>query len=264
MPELPDVAVLKRYVDSTALHQTIADVDVHDAQVLENTTIKELNSNLSGRKLSGTTRHGKYLFAHTDNDDVLVLHFGMTGDLRYYKDPDDEPEYTQILCNFDDGYHLAHIMTRKLGEVRLIDDVDAFIGAKELGPDVMADDFDFDTFRERLSGHHGMIKPRLMDQKIMAGLGNVYSDEILFQARVHPETPVEDLDKKTLRTIFEKMKSVLRTAIDHDADPEKLPDEFIIPQRHDGGTCPDCGGDIKHIDVSGRSAYYCPDCQKEP
>ena len=261
MPELPDVAVFKRYFDDTALHQQIDDVDVRDAQMLANVSGPEMTSRLTGHAFTGTSRHGKYLFATLDDDDVFVLHFGMTGHLQYYKDPEEEPEYTKLVCTFGNGYHLAYANMRKLGELRLIQDVDAFVRAKELGPDAL--DLDFDTFRDRLSGRRGMIKTRLMDQTIIAGIGNVYSDEILFQARIHPETPTDDMDEEALRTIFDKMKSVLKTAIDHNAEPAQFPDEFIVPQRHGDGECPECGGPMERVKISGRSAYFCPRCQEK-
>lgn len=263
MPELPDVAVFKRYFDATALDQQIDDVDVRDAQMLANVSGAKLSSRLTGHAFTGTSRHGKYLFAALDDDDVLVLHFGMTGHLRYYKDPKEEPEYTKLVCAFRNGYHLAYTNMRKLGELRLVQDVGAFIRAKELGPDAL-DDVDFDTFRERFSGRRGMIKTRLMDQKIIAGIGNVYSDEILFQARIHPETHTDELDDEALRTIFDKMKSVLKTAIDHNAEPAQFPKDFIIPHRHEDGECPDCGGPVERVKISGRSAYFCPRCQEKP
>jgi len=263
MPELPDVAVFKRYFDATALHQQIDGVDVRDTQLLANVSGPELTSRLAGQAFVGTSRHGKYLFAVLDDDDVLVLHFGMTGHLQYYEYLGDEPEYTQLLCSFRNGYQLAYVSARKLGEIRLIKEIDAFIRAKKLGPDVLDDDFDFDAFQERLSARHGMIKTRLTDQHIMAGIGNVYSDEILFQAQVHPKTPVDKLDRETLRAVFDKMKSVLEIAIDHDAEPSQFPDDFIIPQRREDGECPVCGGNVERVKISGRSAYFCPRCQEK-
>ena len=161
-------------------------------------------------------------------------------------------------------YQVQWEAKRKLGELRLIQDVEAFIRAKELGPDALDDEFDFAAFRERLSGRRGMIKTRLMDQQIIAGIGNVYADEILFQARVHPKAHVDELDEEALRAVFDKMKAVLKTAIDHDAEPSQFPDDFIIPQRHEDGGCPVCGGSVERIKISGRSAYFCPRCQEKP
>ena len=109
-----------------------------------------------------------------------------------------------------------------------------------------------------------MIKSRLMDQHIIAGIGNIYSDEILFQARVHPRTATDELDEEALRTVFDKMKTILKTAIDYDAEPSHFPDDFIIPRRHEDGECPVCGDNVERVKVSGRSAYFCPRCQEEP
>ncbi|MDX1614801.1 MAG: DNA-formamidopyrimidine glycosylase family protein [Candidatus Promineifilaceae bacterium] len=261
MPELPDVAVFKRYFDATALHQTIKDVTVNDTVVLANVTTPELSARLEDRSFRETARHGKYLFASVDNHDVLVLHFGMTGRLAYFKSREDKPEHTQLLCTYANGYHLAYVSTRKLGEIRVIQDVEAFLRAKALGPDALT--LDLTTFRDLLADRRGMLKSALMDQELMAGIGNVYSDEILYQARLHPRLAVNELDDDMERTLFEKMRSVLQTAIDHEAEPAQLPDHFLIPQRHEDGQCPECGGQVERIDVSGRSAYYCPSCQEK-
>ena len=117
MPELPDVAIFKRYLDATALHKKKTDVEIRDSQVLAGISAKKLSSRLTGQEFSATTRRGKYLFAHLD-ENVLVMHFGMTGHLHYYKDPNEEPDYSQVLFTFKNGYHLAYVMPRKLGEPR--------------------------------------------------------------------------------------------------------------------------------------------------
>jgi formamidopyrimidine-DNA glycosylase len=264
LPELPDVQVYKQYIDATSLHQEIEAVQVHSQQMLEGVDAQEIENRLGGRTFEGTRRYGKYLFVELDDGDWLMLHFGMTGDLKYYKKPDKEPEYDQILFNFTNGYHLAYIMPRKLGEVRILDDPKDLIEAKELGPDVLADDFDFERFREILSGRRGMIKSRLMDQQIMSGIGNVYSDEILFQAGIYPRTPVNELDADSLRRVFDCLKTVLHVAIEHQAEPEQFPDGYLTPYRHTDHPCPKCGGTIERIEVSGRAGYFCPACQKPP
>mgnify|MGYP001187412159 FL=1 len=263
MPELPDVQVLKQYLDATSLHQQIETVEVHSQQMLEGLDAQQLRDRLQDRAFAGTRRHGKYLFVELDGGDWLVLHFGMTGDLKYYKNVDKEPEYDQILFRFANGYQLAYIMPRKLGEVRVVDQPETLIEEKELGPDVLADDFDFQTFRQILEGRRGMIKSRLMDQHIMAGIGNVYSDEILFQAGVYPRTHVKDLDTDTLGQVFDCMKEVLHVAIEHRAEPEEFPDDYLTQYRHSDHDCPKCGGPIERIEVAGRAGYFCPRCQKK-
>src|SRR5690606_35951455 len=146
--------------------------------------------------------------------------------------------------------------------VFLVDRPNQLIEQKELGPDVLADDFDFTRFRRILGEHRGMIKPRLMDQHVMAGIGNVYSDEILFQARVHPRTKLSDLDDDALKRIYDSMQEVLCVAIEHDADPEQFPDNYLTPHRSIEDKCPQCGGPIEAVKVAGRTSYFCPECQK--
>jgi formamidopyrimidine-DNA glycosylase len=187
----------------------------------------------------------------------------MTGQLKYFKVMEKEPEYDRLLITFANGYHLAYDAMRKLGEVQLLDDVGQFVADHELGPDALSPDLDAETFVEKFSGRRGMIKPALMNQTIIAGLGNVYSDEILFQVGVHPRTKVDDLDTKQLKEIYQTMKEVLHTAIENQADPERFPDSYITQQRHKGGRCPVCGEELQSVKVSGRTAYYCPNRQKK-
>ena len=115
----------------------------------------------------------------------------------------------------------------------------------------MSDTFEFDSFQKTLAGHRGMIKPALMNQKIMAGIGNVYSDEILFQAKIHPKAKIPDLRERDLKKIYEKIKSVLKTAIECEAEPNQFPDSYIIAKRgKDDASCPGCGGKLQNIKVS--------------
>ena len=264
MPELPDVETLRRYFSSTALHQKIESVETNSDYVLKDITPQWLGRKLSGNAFSVARRHGKFFFAGLEqSSDWLLLHFGMTGNLKYYQDMDEQPQHELVAFHFDNGYTLAYVMTRKLGEVRIISGVDEFIQKRNLGPDVCGDDFTWDCFKSLLHGRHGMIKPTLMNQSIMAGIGNVYSDEILYQSRTHPKTPVNHLTGDQMHRIYDQIDKVLRTAIDHQADPNQFPDSYITPLRgQDEADCPGCSGKLAHLTVSGRTSYYCPDCQE--
>jgi formamidopyrimidine-DNA glycosylase len=261
MPELPDVETMRRYLQSTALHKEIEKADVRSELVLEDISPADLVRSVEGHRMESTRRHGKHLFVNLDRDGWLRLHFGMTGDLAYFKDAEKEPEYTLMLFDLDNGYHLAYVNTRKLGHVGLLDDVDTFIAEKGLGPDALA--IDFETFYDRIGGKHAMIKSTLMNQEIIAGIGNVYSDEIAFQARVHPRAAIDKMDKETLHRVYEAMCEVLETAIEHQAIPDDLPKTYLITHRHPGGECPVCGGEVSKVQVAGRSGYYCPRCQEK-
>ncbi|MGD1995250.1 MAG: DNA-formamidopyrimidine glycosylase family protein [Anaerolineae bacterium] len=261
MPELPDVEVLRRYLDATSLRQEIETVEVRSCQVLEGISAAELAAGLEARSFESTRRHGKYLLAALDSGRWLMLHFGMTGGLKYFSDMGEDPTYDRLLITFSDGYHLAYEAQRKLGKIRLIEDVKSFIEEKGLGPDALASDFDLAAFRRALAERRGMTKSTLMNQHIVAGIGNIYADEILFQVDIHPRAKINQLDDEVLGELFEAMREVLRTAVDCQADPNRFPDSYIIPHRRNDGECPKCGGDLGRVKVCGRSAYHCPNCQ---
>jgi formamidopyrimidine-DNA glycosylase len=263
MPELPDVEVYKRYVDSTALHQPIEAADVPEARLLDGTSVDAFREALCGASFEATRRHGKHLFVRCSTDRWVGLHFGMSGEPTYYKRDGTPPDYEYARVDFENGYRLGVVMPRKLGRIRLLDDPDAFIAANDLGPDAL--DLDLDTFQERLSDRRGMIKSALMDQSVIAGLGNVYTDEVLFQAGVHPKTKVQDLDAKALRSLFDAMHDVLKATIDCQADPEQMPaDRFMLPHRQGDQKDPYSGADLEKITVSGRTGFYSPARQAAP
>ncbi len=261
MPELPDVEVFKQYFDATALHKEIRKVDVYPAQVLKGITEKEMKLNYQGRKFTGARRHGKYLFASMDDNRWLVFHFGMTGHLKYFKNCNKQPHFDRAQFSFTNGYHLVYVSKRMLGRIEQTQDVDRFIRRKGLGPDALGEDFDLTAFKAAFADSQSMAKTGLMDQDKVAGIGNVYADEILFQAGIRPKRQMKELDNARLDILFEKMKAVLKTAVDCRADVDQFPDDYLLPRREAGGVCPKCGAGIKRIKVSNRSAYYCPDCQ---
>jgi formamidopyrimidine-DNA glycosylase len=261
MPELPDVEVFRQYLDATSLHQEIEEVDVRSRQVLE-TSARRLRRGLKGHRFESTRRHGKNLFAGLDDGKWLLLHFGMTGGLAYFKHEEDDPEYDRLLLTFTNGYHLAYVSQRKLGELAVINSVDEFVRQKGLGPDAL-NDLDLATFKGLAAGRHTMAKSFLMDQQTLAGIGNVYSDEILFQAGIHPRTKIDQLDEGALERVYGKMQEVLRTAIDCRAKPDEFPGDYLTPHRHPDGRCPLSGEPVERVKVSGRSAYYCPGRQGE-
>jgi formamidopyrimidine-DNA glycosylase len=262
MPELPDVEAFRRYLTSTALHNEVTDVAVYSQQVLAEAAYAEaVRQGLVGRTLTGTRRHGKYLFVHLDDDRWLEMHFGMSGRLVYFKDAKDDPDDDRLRLAFANGYYLAYVAPRKLGEIALLEDPDVLIDEKALGPDVAAESFDREAFRELLADRRGMIKSALMDQQLMAGIGNVYSDEILFQAQVHPRSRVQALDGATLDRIYATLREVLEVATERLVRSEPFPEDYLTPRRDPNGHCPRCDAPLERVAVSGRTAYYCPNRQ---
>jgi formamidopyrimidine-DNA glycosylase len=256
MPELPDVEVYKRYIDSTSLRQKIDKVKA-DRSVLTGLSEKQFSAALSGKSFLSTHRHGKYLFIKVDNTNWVVLHFGMTGFVRYYKDKNKAPDHVHCEIEFSNDYTLAYDSQRKLGKVGLIKSLDHFIRHRELGVDAWSDELDEKKFADLLKERRGAVKSFLMNQNVIAGIGNIYSDEILYQSGIHPKKDVKKLTDQEIADLFEKMNEVLDTAIDVQADPDRMPLFFLIRRRKEGEQCTICGGTIKKIKVNSRGTYFC-------
>lgn len=259
MPELPDVEIYKQYIDSTSLHKTLDQIDVKDDSVM-NESAQTFEEQLKSRSFEETRRRGKRLFISTNSEKWLMLHFGMTGSLQYWEDENNIPDHTRMIFRFEKGGKLAYICPRKLGTVDLTDSPDNFCEEHHIGIDAL--EADADDFRELLNNKRGMIKTALMDQKTIAGLGNVYSDEVLYQCNIHPKTKTNKLDDEQISSLYQTMQRILKTSINNQADPQKMPDHYLINHRQEGADCPDCAGSIKRLKVAGRGCYICPVCQK--
>lgn len=270
MPELPSVVIFKNYFDETSLHQSIKDVKVLSPEILIDTSIKKMKTVLKGHEFSDSQRYGKYLFGKLDNGLFLIIHFGMTGYLDYISKNTNKQhhqllysakssKYPRLLIEFSNGNSLVFDDARKLGKLGITSAPDEFINLKKLGPDAL--EVDFKDFQEIIKGRKGMIKPLLMNQNVIAGIGNLYADEILYQSSVHPMTHADNLDTSDWENLFQNMKKVLEKAIEYQDKPGSLPTSYLLPQRHRGGCCPE-GGDLKIIKVSGRTTFLCPLRQK--
>lgn len=261
MPELPDAEVFKQYFDATALHQPVRRVEVGDERVLDQISPQRLGSALKDRSFEGSRRHGKYLFAEIDSGAVLAIHFGMTGSLHYSGSGGPEPEYTRVRFDFDDGGFLAFVCPRMFGRISLCDGIERFLEARDIGPDALT--LSREEFREAVGGGTAMTKSVLMDQSKLAGIGNIYSDEILFQARIHPHARASRLGDDRIDRLFQCMREILHDAIDMRADPDRMPDDWLVGHRTEGDACPVCGGTIDALETGGRNGYYCPSHQAE-
>ncbi len=261
MPELPDVEIFRRYLARTSLGQKIDSVDLDASRMVKGIAAGTLRRRLDGRTFRSTRRHGKYLFAGLGDRRWLLLHFGMTGFLDYAKDGAPPPDHARLVIRFANGARLAGVWQRLLGRIGMVDDPDAFIRDNKLGPDALG--LTRKAFADLLDGRGGSIKSALMDQSFVAGIGNVYSDEMLFQAKIHPRAKAGGLVASQVSALHRAMGHVLKTAIARKADPERLPASWLLPHRQAGARCPRCGGKIARIAIAGRHAFLCPRCQKE-
>ncbi len=259
MPELPEIALYKKYVDDTSLHQKITKVEFPDASLLQNPQ-KDFKNALEGKSFAESRQLGKYLFLKMEEASWLVFHFGMTGKLEYFSNQE-PPKYSKMIIFFNNNYHLAFDCRRKLGKIYLTTGVDDFTRENSLGKDAL--ELKKEEFEKLLQEKKGSIKGALTDQHTISGIGNVYADEILYQCQIHPKSKIEKLSEKERSGIYTKMRTVLKTAINNEGRRTELPDDYLTPHRKEGADCPKCSGKVEMIKVSGRSTYFCPNCQKE-
>jgi formamidopyrimidine-DNA glycosylase len=260
MPELPDVETFKRYFDATSLHQRIGHVDVRDAYILKGISARELARGLKGRRFKSTRRHGKHLFVRANSHLWLRLHFGMTGSLQYFEREEQAPKYARALFVFTNNHRLAFEDQRKFGEIGVIEDVNEFLKKRALGPDAL--DITLSEFKEMFGKHRGAVKTILLNQKLIAGIGNIYADEILFRTRLHPATQISALKAKTVSKLFRATRYILKKAIESKTDADLMPKSWLLAHRGKGGKCPRCGRELKSAKIGGRTAWFCAHCQK--
>jgi len=263
MPELPDVETLRRFLNRTANRQTIERVAVRDQLILRGVPARRFQAQVKGKKFASTLRHGKYIFvslqpAHSRNvrESFLVFHFGMTGYLRSFARREPEPEYNRVIFHLSNGVRVAFNCRRRLGSIWYTEDREEFIARRHLGPDALR--IDFQDFRQQLEAKKGSIKCVLMDQSVVSGIGNIYADETLFQARIHPQTPVTAMDAPDKKKLFEAIHSVLHKAVALNANPARFPRMYLNQYRHPRGLCPRCRVPLTTIRACGRTAYLCP------
>jgi formamidopyrimidine-DNA glycosylase len=260
MPELPEVETLKRHLDNTSLHQRISGVEVGDAYVLKGVSPRQLARRLKSRCFESSHRHGKHLFVRTGDELWLRLHFGMTGSLEYLNHHEVAPKTARVIFRFANKCRVAFDDQRKFGEMELIKDLDEFLQTRGLGPDAL--EINLSQFKAIVGKHRGAVKAILLNQKLIAGIGNLYADEILFRARMHPATEAARLSDKDLRRLFRATRHVLEKAIALKTDFNRLPKSWLLTHRGKRGRCPCCGRALKSATIGGRTSWFCAHCQK--
>jgi len=252
------------------LHQRITNVEVQDSYVLKRVSARELKRRLKGRRFEKSQRHGKHLFVRASEYPPsprlrraslwLRLHFGMTGSLEYLKDDEVTPKTARVIFRFANSCRLAFDDQRKFGEIELVEDVEEFLRTRSLGPDAL--EISFSQFRTILGKHRGAVKAILLNQRLIAGIGNLYADEILFRARMPPATEAARLRDKDLTRLFRATRHVLVKAIALKTDFDRLPKSWLLTRRGKAGRCPRCGRALKSATIGGRTSWFCAHCQK--
>lgn len=257
MPELPEVETFKRYLDKTSLKQAINKIQIMDERILD-TEVSNLRKLLKGKRFESSTRHGKYLLVYL-KPGYLILHFGMSGDLEYYDAIEEPPKFSKVIFHFNNGFNLAYISIRMFGKVSVANSIEEFIDHKKLGPDAYK--MTLEEFQKAVQRRKAIAKNALLNQSFIAGVGNIYSDEILFRTKIHPKTNINTLSDGKIKELYKNIKDVLEYGIKKKGDLSSYSNEFLIPHRKKEEKCPTCNSDITRFEVSGRHGFFCPSCQ---
>lgn len=258
MPELPEVETFRRYIESRSLHLTIVRTEVNNPIVLGPLTVDELRRRTEGSMFLSARRHGKQLFLELSKGGWLTWHFGMTGEPVHISGGD-RPRFARVLFHFDDGA-LVFTDPRMLGRIGWIPLVEEFITRKGLGPDALS--VSKVEFGRIFGRARGAIKPALMDQHKLAGIGNIYADEVLFQSRLDPRSEVSLLSREEIGVLHRNMRRVLWLSIDRGTDFSIFPKTYLLRDRRKEAACPKCAGTIGTVTLGGRMTYFCPSCQE--
>ena len=274
MPELPEVETMKRDLEDKIVGLTIKDVEIFDKRVIRGAAPALFKKKLTGQKIDSIDRRGKAIIFHLSAGGFLVAHVGMTGYFIYgehLRNGSDLKE-TKIIFTLSNGKHLNYNDHRLFGKLIYSADLGSLPYFQTIGPEPLNGTFSKTWLAEKLKTKKGPIKPLLMNQQFLAGIGNIYASEILFESGIRPQRKADRLSSKDTDLLYSKIKSVLKRAIDHrgtsmrnyrDASGNKGNFKSCIKvYARDGESCVSCGKLIAKIVQAGRSTFYCANCQK--
>ncbi len=270
MPELPEVETIKCDLAPKVSGLTITGLEIRWPRAVRGISPEAMKAGVIGRRVQGLARRGKFLLFRLDNGKSLAVHLRMTGALLWTGDGcrSNGPHIRTII--FLDKGCIEFRDPRKFGCLWLVDDEAGFL--KDLGPEPLEKSFTAKDLGRILRKHAAPVKPVLLDQTVLAGMGNMYVDEALFEARIHPMRTARDLSDEEVERLLRSMRRVLRTGIEcggasisdyvrPDGAKGTSHEQFKVAHKR-GGACPRCGGLLKYLRVRGRGTVFCPRCQK--
>ena len=271
MPELPEVETIKNDLAPIVAGHHFVGVTFLCPQMVRHLSPDELCQRLIGQTIREVARRGKYLIFRLNDGEALLLHLRMSGSLLIKSSPVELNSYTRAIFNLENGIELHFCDRRKLGTIELVRD-EAEAMAK-LGPEPLDPSFTTEVLSQRLSRHRAPIKAVLCDQAFLAGIGNMYADEALFSARIHPLKPARALSEEEIARLHRAIRQVLLSAIDNRGatisdytgaygQPGRHQYEFYVAHRG-GQACRVCQTAIQRIPIRNRGTYFCPNCQKK-
>lgn len=266
MPELPEVETIKRELEKTLLGKKISEVCVHHPAVIREPSVAKFKSGLEGLSIKKVLRRAKVLILELSNGKALAIHLKMTGQLVY---PGNGKE-ARVIFKLNDGKALDFNDRRLFAELRLLDDWRSLKFIQNLGPEPF--DLTTDEFSSMLAKKKAKIKPLIMDQGFISGVGNLYAAEALFRSRINPERQASGLSRKEKNKLLSELKKTLLKAIEHKGSSV---DQYVRLSGDKGGyvkfhkvydrenkPCFICKTPIKRTSLGGRGTYFCPRCQR--
>jgi formamidopyrimidine-DNA glycosylase len=277
MPELPEVESLRRILARSAVGRTVVAASVREAR-LRRVVAPDLAAAIAGRTIEAIGRRAKYLMIELSGAHLMMVHLGMSGSLTHRRVDFDgdafDPRHDHVEFIFDDGSRLVYNDPRRFGLLKLVAraEVESIVELKGLGPEPFAKEFNGDYLWRVSRGRRGAIKNLLMDQGIVAGVGNIYASEILFRARVRPSRAAGRATRPELARIATITAAVLREAIgsrgttfrsyrDSRGQPGRFASKLRVYDR-EGQPCVECATPIRATVIGQRSSFFCPRCQK--
>jgi formamidopyrimidine-DNA glycosylase len=271
MPELPEVETTVRALRDPLVGETISDVRVYWPRHVEIPDPDELRERIVGLQINKITRRGKYLIFDMTEDETLIVHLRMTGHLSVVERDTPPDPHTHTIFALASGRELRFRDTRKFGRVYLVKDPEEVVG--KLGPEPLEPSFTPELLAQRLERRSMRMKSLLLDQTFVAGIGNIYADEALFYAGIHPERSAATLTDDEIIALHAAIQKVLRMGIRREGasiDRYRKPDgtrgdmqNAVAVFRRTGEPCPRCGTPVERIVLGGRSTHFCPSCQNE-
>ena len=269
MPELPEVETIRRELEPEILGLKIVSIELFWEKTLKKISAAEFNRILGGAVIIGLERRGKYLIFKTDRGGGFVVHFRMTGSIVTGSEGDDLPSYCRALIKMDNNLSLFFVDIRKFGSIEMLESCQPKLD--KLGPEPLEDYFTPEILRAALVGRKSPVKAVLLDQQRIAGIGNMYADEALFQARINPLEPAQNLDQRQILNLHNAIQFVLRRAIEREGatvsayarpggESGRAQDDFCVAHKR-GCKCLRCNTPVERIVVCQRGTYFCPVCQ---
>lgn len=270
MPELPEVETVVRGLMPDMVGRTFMGVRVDWPREVHLLSADELGDRLAGQRVEAMRRRGKYIIFDLTHDTLLV-HLKMTG--RLYVTPADQQQdddrWAHVVFALDDGRELRFSDSRKFGRVYLVANAEEIIG--KLGPEPLEAEFTLEQFRERITGRQSTIKPLLLNQEFIAGVGNIYADEALWRAQINPNRKADTLTEAEIERLYHAIRESLQLGIDHQGSTlstYRKPDGTIGGYQHHfvvydraNKPCDRCGSPISKIWLGQRGTHFCPQCQ---